>query len=68
MARCKCGNSLFYGHQVCRRDIVVDADGNWHGSKYPFACYDAGTPYGPFTCTQCGASYERLPDDLPCQS
>lgn len=55
---CKyCGGDRFVGHMVERHDCVVDGDGN---HEQDLECYDSGTPYGPFTCLGCGASYEDL--------
>jgi len=56
----KCGNGKFSGHQQVFMDVFVDSKGDWisDASKKP---YDSNEPYGPFTCTKCGAEYETLP-------
>ncbi len=62
---CKsCGCSTFWGHQICRADILVSGltgefCGNMPGG---IAIYDTGNPYGPFQCTGCGAVYDELTD------
>jgi predicted RNA-binding Zn-ribbon protein involved in translation (DUF1610 family) len=57
-----CGNTEFYGHQKCRMNVVVDGDNNWlrNSPEDQSACYDSESPYGPFTCTQCGKEIEEL--------
>ncbi len=60
---CKCGNDKFNGRQLCRVDVIVDEDGNWHsntGKNDTIIVYDAENPYGPFTCTKCGKEYGEL--------
>lgn len=59
--RCKCGNDKFIGHQLVRMDVLVDADNHFLAQK---EIYDSETPYGPFSCTVCGAEYENIPEDL----
>lgn len=54
---CKCGNDRFMAHQICRRDVKVDGDGDFFADQ---GIYDSETPYGPFTCTECGAEYDEL--------
>ena len=62
--KCKCcGNERFIGHQVIRADVIVD--GNEAFAENLFGgleshIYDSENPYGPFTCTKCGAEYEKL--------
>ena len=54
---CKCGGERFMAHQICRHDVVVNSEGGYladHG------IYDSETPYGPFTCLDCGAEYDEL--------
>ena len=60
--KCKCGNDRFHGHQVSHHDVVVDGHGSWQTDE---GVYFSAVPFGPFTCTVCGAEYETL-DDLPC--
>lgn len=59
----KCGNDTFIGHQIIRADILVDENGdfceNLPGGLEPHI-YDSEKPYGPFTCTKCGAEYEEI--------
>lgn len=61
---CECGNTEFYAHQLCRMNVVVDADNEWlrNSPEDNSACYDFETPYGPFTCTECKKEYEELPE------
>lgn len=61
--KCACGNDLFYGHQIIRTDVIVDANGNFHSDvteKLEQAVYDSDKPYGPFTCTKCKKVYDEL--------
>ena len=60
---CACGNDHFYGHQIIRADVIVDADGSFEENitnRLEDSIYDAERPYGPFTCTSCGKEYEEL--------
>lgn len=61
---CKtCGNSQFIGHQIIRANVLVGGDGKFVGNLsggLEGHIYDAGKPYGPFTCICCGAEYEEL--------
>lgn len=68
--RCKCCNGTrFIAHQVVRMDVMVDEKNNFIGNLFGGAeshIYDAGTPYGPYTCTDCGAEYDELAEgELP---
>ena len=62
----KCGNDTFIAHQICRMDIMVDEFGeflrNLDGGA-EMHIYDSGKPYGPFTCSKCGAEYDELTKD-----
>lgn len=67
MKKCRCGCDRFYAHQVCRMDVIVDADNDFienPGGDAAEAIYDAGDPYGPYQCVECGAEYASL-EDLP---
>lgn len=60
---CKvCGNDEFYAHQLVRMDIVCNGEGAFISGVHnsPLDIYDTGKPYGPFTCTLCGAEYDEL--------
>ena len=64
--KCKCGNDSFFAHQVCHLDIKVDGDNNFL-ETLPEDCnggsdsvYESETPYGPYTCTECGTEYPDL--------
>ena len=61
-ARCSCGNTEFYAHQLCRLYIVCDGDGNWirNCPDDHSACYDSENPFGPFICTVCRKEHEEL--------
>lgn len=61
----KCGNDTFIAHQLCRMDIMVDESGEFLRNLAGGAemnIYDAEHPYGPFTCSKCGAQYDELTD------
>jgi hypothetical protein len=55
--KCRCGNELFIGHQVSHHDVKVDGQKNFISD---LGVYDSKTPFGPFTCTKCGAVYEEF--------
>lgn len=58
-----CGNNQFCAHQVVRMDVICDENGTFlsNVSENPAAdIYDVEKPYGPFTCTLCGAEYDEL--------
>ena len=60
---CKCGCNRFYGHQVVRMNVICDENGDFDDNieaGVEAAIYDAGKPYGPFQCVQCGAEYDEL--------
>lgn len=64
----KCGNDTFIAHQICRMDIMVDESGEFLRNLTGGAemhIYDSEKPYGPFTCSKCGAEYDALIDDTP---
>lgn len=52
-----CGNSKFFGNQVCHTDVLVDGDGHFVEDA---GVYHADRPFGPFQCACCGATYEDL--------
>ena len=58
--RCVCGNTRFIAHQVCYNHVIVDND-NYFVRNIDIG--EAENPYGPYTCTVCGAEYEEL-DEL----
>lgn len=66
MAKCPyCGNDVFSAHQICHLDVLVDPDGKFleNDSADGFAdtaIYEGETPFGPYTCTHCGAEFEDL--------
>lgn len=67
---CKiCGSKKFYAHQVVHVDVICDEDGDFIRNAYEDsmeeAVYHSEHPYGPFTCTRCGATYEELNDNAP---
>ena len=69
MRRCECGNTRFHAHQRVYMDILVDANNNFTDNETKDATssiYDAETPYGPYTCTKCGRSYESLEELNEC--
>lgn len=64
--KCKiCGNEEFNCHQVLHMDIVCDGNGEFLSplqESFMASCYEAGRPFGPFTCSGCGANYQELKD------
>lgn len=57
----KCGNKEFFAHQVLRADVVVDGNNEFVRNLnrgLEASIYDAGTPYGPYTCTNCGYEFD----------
>lgn len=66
--QCKCGNKTFVAHQVCHLDVVVDSENeflrNLHDTSEA-SIYYSGMPFGPYTCTVCGAEYNELSDLIP---
>ncbi len=54
-----CGGNRFIAHQLVRMDIVVDGDNNFE-SNIEGGIYDSETPYGPYTCTNCGNEIDEL--------
>jgi len=59
---CECGNAEFYAHQVCHLDVVVNGNNDWQRNSPDdnSACYESGTPFGPYTCTKCGKEYDDI--------
>ncbi len=55
--KCKCGNDKFAAHQQSYHDVIVNASGTFVEDK---GIYESNTPYGPFTCTGCGAQHDEL--------
>ena len=63
--KCKCGCEEFIAHQVCHMEIIVDGNNEFIDNYYGTAedsIYEAGDPYGPYTCVVCGAEYDELTD------
>lgn len=56
--KCRCGNNRFNAHQVSHHDIVTNGYGDFIEDR---GAYYGNTPFGPFTCTKCGESYDELP-------
>jgi hypothetical protein len=64
-----CGEDVFFAHQQCPMEVLVDGDGEFfdNATITPVGInavdiYDPGTPYGPFTCYKCGAEFDELED------
>ena len=55
--KCECGNNKFYAHQRCYHDVIVDGN-NFFEEDVSISV--AETPYGTYTCTECGKQYEEL--------
>lgn len=62
--KCECGNKKFNAHQVCHVDIVVDGDNSFlenpGGKGMEANVYESGTPFGPYSCTECGKEYSEI--------
>ncbi len=60
--KCKfCGSEEFVAHQVVHMDVLVDGDGNFIDNLSGGAAniYASEKPFGPFTCSRCGAEYDE---------
>lgn len=57
--RCACGNTKFLAHQRSYHDVFVYTDNIFLDDN---GIYESERPYGPFTCTECGAEYAELED------
>lgn len=58
--KCVCGCNRFIGHQVVRMDVIVNGNNDF---EEQLEIYDSETPYGPYTCTNCGKEYDELKED-----
>lgn len=65
--KCKiCGSETFEAHQILYADVICDGDGEFVenlADTLDESVYGSDRPYGPFTCTKCGAVYEELVDN-----
>jgi len=63
----KCGGQKFTASQDCVCDIIVDGNNEFLANNTEdnslFISY-ADLPYGPYCCTNCGAEYDVLEDEL----
>lgn len=62
----KCGSTKFIAHQELLADIIVDGDNQFDRNVdggLENGVYDCSTPYGPYSCLNCGAEYEKLEED-----
>lgn len=57
-----CGCKRFIGHQLVRMDVVVDEDNAFIEQHGESPVYDSETPYGPYTCEDCGAEFDVVND------
>lgn len=58
-----CNGNEFTAHQVCHMDILVDDDNMFLANPNGTAdtnIYESQEPFGPYTCTTCGAEFENL--------
>lgn len=59
----KCGSTKsFNAHQVCYLDVVVDDYGTFINNLCRSAnksIYDSEEPYGPYTCRECGETFDE---------
>lgn len=62
--KCTCGNNKFHAHQVTYIDVIVNEDGEFvsypDDDRFELNISDTDEPYGPFTCTKCGKTYDEL--------
>lgn len=60
--RCRrCKSERFIASQKVYMDVIVDGNGFYEDD---LEVKDAENPYGPYTCSVCGAEYESL-EELP---
>lgn len=52
---------VFYANQVCHSSILIDEHKNWIENE---EIYDAGNPFGPFTCKRCGTEAKEMATDF----
>lgn len=52
-----CGNIAFSAHQQSYHDVIVDKDNTF---VMDAGVYESEDPYGPYTCTMCGAEFDEL--------
>jgi len=57
----KCDHERWIARQRSRSYVIVDEFNEW---EEDLECYDAGHPYGPYTCVGCGYEVEELDDDV----
>ena len=58
-----CGNKEFVAHQVCRVNVIVDANNMFlcnDGDDFGGAVYESNDPFGPYICTKCNRKYDDL--------
>ena len=64
-----CGHDAFYAFMPCRVKTMVDSDGMFLALQtekdVESSIYDAGPQEGPYTCTKCGATYQKW-EELLC--
>lgn len=64
--KCKiCGSETFEAHQELHVDVICDGDGDFIDNlaeTLEASISESWNPYGPFTCTHCGAVYDELED------
>lgn len=57
--KCKiCGKETFEARQVLHVDVICDGDGEFVenlADTLDQSVYESGSPFGPYTCTHCGA-------------
>ena len=53
---CEC--MTFDAHQQCYHDVTVDINNHFMDNM---GIYQADSPYGPYTCIDCGKEYNELP-------
>ena len=49
--KCECGCNRFIGHQLVWVEVIVNGNNDF---EEQLEIYDSETPYGPYTCTNCG--------------
>lgn len=61
-----CGKNEFSANQVCRVNVVVDNLNNFirnQDNNMESSVYDADNPFGPYSCMDCGFSFDEI-DEL----
>jgi hypothetical protein len=58
----KCGGELFEANQHKTEKVIVNGNNDWISDLEDQECE---TPFGPFFCLKCEATYDNLPIIIP---